>query len=186
MEYSAAGKSLLADAGYQQYEVSAYAQSKKHCQHNLNYWLFGDYLGIGAGAHSKLTFPAHAAITRIAKHKHPRRYMENSGSDHRIQERVDVDRSSTYLEFLMNALRLNDGFSRADFLQRTGESVAVIMSELREAEAMGLLANTPDTFKPTDKGLQYLNSLLSLFLDAGPENDAPQQKVIPITPAGPS
>ncbi|MEM7258464.1 MAG: radical SAM family heme chaperone HemW [Pseudomonadota bacterium] len=180
-----AGRAQLAESGYQQYEVSAYASAKRQCRHNLNYWLFGDYLGIGAGAHSKLTFPAHATITRIAKQKHPATYMQTAQGEERIQQRHDVDRSNAYLEFLMNALRLNDGFTRTEFQQRVGEPISAIAEELRHAEQLALVQRDSDIIRPTEKGLQYLNTLLEIFLhiEAAPELKA--GSVIPIVPAGP-
>lgn len=178
-----AGKTLLAEAGYQQYEVSAYASAGHQCKHNLNYWLFGDYLGIGAGAHSKLSFPAHGSIRRIAKHKHPTLFMEKAGSDDRIQQNQEVDRSNAYLEFLMNALRLNDGFTRSEFQQRVGEPISAIADELRRAEQLELLQRDAETIRPTDKGLQYLNSLLELFLNIEPSPELKKHAIIPIVPA---
>jgi len=178
-EIQKAGKAQLADAGFMQYEISAYARNNRQCRHNLNYWLFGDYLGIGAGAHSKLTFPAHAAITRIAKHKHPTTYIEHAGSEQRVQDRHDVDRANTPVEFLMNALRLNDGFTYGEFQQRTGESMSTILNELQEAEHTGLLHRNGDVVKPTEFGLRYLDSMLAGFLPTEPEA-MDQRKVIPI------
>lgn len=179
-EIQQTGKSLLADAGYEQYEISAYARTKKQCQHNLNYWLFGDYLGIGAGAHSKLTFPAHECITRIAKHKHPTAYIAGSGSEQRIQERHNVDHANTRVEFLMNALRLNNGFTHTDFLLRTGEPITVIIDEIQQAEEDDLLLRRGDHIKPTALGLRYLDSLLEKFLSPDPHDTVPNRKVIPI------
>jgi oxygen-independent coproporphyrinogen-3 oxidase len=175
------GKQALADAGFAQYEVSAYAKDRRQCRHNLNYWLFGDYLGIGAGAHSKLSFPAHNKITRVSKHKHPRAYMQSATSAARIQEQFDVSETDSRFEFLMNALRLNNGFTASEFLQRTGEPVSVVMDKLALAEQRGLIKRTIGEITPTELGLRYLDSLLDLFLE--PSN-SDTRKSIPITPAG--
>ena len=175
------GKQALTDAGFRQYEVSAYAKDRRQCRHNLNYWLFGDYLGIGAGAHSKLSFPAHNKITRISKHKHPKTYLQSAATAARIQEQINVSETDSRFEFLMNALRLNSGFTPSEFLQRTGEPVSVVMDKLALAEQRGLIKRTIDKITPTELGLRYLDSLLNLFLD--PSN-TDTRKTIPITPAG--
>ncbi len=174
------GKQLLSNAGFKQYEVSAYATARKQCRHNLNYWRFGDYLGIGAGAHSKLSFPANNRISRLSKHKHPKSYMDTAHEPARIQKRTDVSETDTRLEFLMNALRLNNGFSTAEFLQRTGEPVSVVANQLQKAEQQGLLSRDVERVTPTALGLRYLDSLLTLFLDT-PKTDS--RKTIPIQPA---
>jgi oxygen-independent coproporphyrinogen-3 oxidase len=175
------GQSLLARAGFEQYEVSAYARKNKQCKHNLNYWRFGDYLGIGAGAHSKLTFPAYARITRIAKHRHPATYMENVHGEGRIQQRNDIDRDETHFEFLMNALRLNRGFNWSEFQQCTGESVIAIIDKLRAAEDRGLIIMESEVVRPSEKGLQYLDTTLEHFMPQAQAGNKPQQRVIPIT-----
>ncbi len=175
------GKLALAEAGYQQYEVSAYAKDRKQCRHNLNYWLFGDYLGIGAGAHSKLSFPANNRISRVSKHKHPKTYMQSATGCARIQEQIDVNETDSRFEFLMNALRLNNGFTTSEFLQRTGEPVSVLAEKLQLAEQQGLVHRNIEKITPTERGLQYLDSLLGLFLDT---SSAATRKTIPIRPTG--
>ena len=107
------GLQLITAAGYRQYEVSAYAQANRQCKHNLNYWTFGDYVGIGAGAHSKLSFPANNHIVRHSKHKHPQLYLDSAKTPDRIQSTVNVSEADARLEFMMNALRLNQGFTPA-------------------------------------------------------------------------
>jgi len=119
-----------------QLEVSAYARNNKRCQHNLNYWLFGDYLGIGAGAHSKLSFPAHNTIIRHSKARHPSDYIK----------------ADAKLEFMMNALRLNDGFSVQEFEGRTGETIASVRKLLGQAESDGLITRDMQQIKTTDLG----------------------------------
>jgi putative oxygen-independent coproporphyrinogen III oxidase len=154
-------QSLLADAGYKQYEVSAYAREGKQCRHNLNYWQFGDYLGIGAGAHGKISMPDR--IVRTSKRRHPREYMEaagQSGCDNR-RELVPNDRS---LEFMMNALRLTEGFPLAMFQERTGLAISQIVPALEAAEANGLIERDAIHLRPTESGQRYLNDLLQMFL----------------------
>lgn len=168
------GHQLLADNGLQQYEVSAFSRPNMRCRHNLNYWLFGDYLGIGAGAHSKLTFPANASICRHSKHRHPDRYMDSSGSDDRIQARQTLSAQDSRLEFMMNALRLNDGFDNSLFASRTGEPLHVLNAALTEAEQLGLIERTHLQVRPTVDGLRHLNSLLALFM---PEQMHEEQRV---------
>jgi len=158
------GKTMLADAGYEQYEVSAYARNNKRCQHNLNYWLFGDYLGIGAGAHSKLSFPAHNTIIRHSKARHPSDYIKSATSSDRIRGETQVSEADAKLEFMMNALRLNDGFSVQEFEGRTGETIASVRKLLGQAESDGLITRDMQQIKTTDLGAQYLDTLLQLFM----------------------
>jgi len=158
------GHAQLARAGFAQYEVSAFARGDNQCQHNINYWLFGDYLGIGAGAHSKLTFPAHNAIHRLSKHRHPDLYMENATSDSRIQSRTVLGSDDSRLEFMMNALRLCDGFESDLFAARTGEPLHVVDSILSQAEALGLIHRSHLRIEPSEHGLRHLNALLELFM----------------------
>jgi len=166
----------LADAGYDHYEVSAYAKRGKRtpitshesritdsaCRHNLNYWTFGDYLGIGAGAHSKLSFPGR--ILRQVRVKHPERYMESAEGGDPIQEQHEVRPEEVPFEFMMNALRLNAGFAAALFEERAGLPLAAILRELDEAERRGLIERDPARIAPTLLGRRFLNDLLQLFL----------------------
>ena len=167
-----AGKTLIANAGLEQYEVSAYAKPRHRCQHNLNYWLFGDYLGIGAGAHSKLSFPAHNTIIRHSKARHPADYIKSSGSTDRIRGENSVSPVDARLEFMMNALRLNAGFSVQEFEGRTGESIASVRRILEKAEKDGLIERTLQQIKTTELGANYLDTVLQLFMDKdqGDEN----------------
>jgi len=167
-----AGKTLIANAGLEQYEVSAYAKPRHRCQHNLNYWLFGDYLGIGAGAHSKLSFPAHNTIIRHSKARHPADYIKSSGSTDRIRGENAVSPVDARLEFMMNALRLNAGFSVQEFEGRTGESIASVRRILEKAEKDGLIERTLQQIKTTELGANYLDTVLQLFMDKdqGDEN----------------
>ena len=158
-----AGQRLLADAGYMQYEVSAYARPGKRCRHNLNYWLFGDYLGIGAGAHGKLSFELPQRILRTVKPKQPREYLEQirrAGSG----ERSPIAAADLPFEFMLNALRLNEGFTVSDFRRRTGLEMASVERKLAEGEARGLLVRRVDGWHPSELGRRFLNDLQLGFL----------------------
>lgn len=169
-EIQAVGQHLLADAGYRQYEISAYAKPSRQCQHNLNYWTFGDYLGIGAGAHSKLSFPANNMIVRHSKQKHPQKYLQTASTRKRIQSSHNVSDSEARFEFMMNALRLNDGFSPRQFEQCTGETLHVISKTLMAVEQEGLLLREKNKIAATPLGLKFLDTLLERFMD-GDKND---------------
>ncbi len=152
----------LAHAGYSNYETSAFARAGKQCKHNLNYWYFGDYLGIGAGAHSKLTL--HDRILRQMRWKHPVAYLENARAGNPLQETQEVAVKDLPFEFLINALRLSDGFPPALFESRTAQSINLILPELRAAEAEGLLEVGVEKIRPTLRGRRFLNVLLERFL----------------------
>jgi len=152
----------LAQAGYAHYETSAFAQPGRECRHNLNYWLFGDYLGIGAGAHSKLSLPDR--IFRQVRHKHPREYMERALAGGPVQEEHDVSVTDLPFEFMMNALRLMHGFQAHLFEERTGLSRAAVLKQLDRAEALGLIERDHERVAPTLRGQRFLNELLQLFL----------------------
>jgi oxygen-independent coproporphyrinogen-3 oxidase len=152
----------LAEAGYSNYETSAFARAGKQCKHNLNYWYFGDYLGIGAGAHSKLTL--HDRVLRQMRWKHPAAYLENVLQGHPLQESQSVAVDDLPFEFLMNALRLADGFAPSLFESRTGQPIGLILPELRAAEAAGLLEVGIEKIRPTLRGRRFLNVLLERFL----------------------
>ena len=155
-------ESRLATAGYSNYETSAFALPGKQCKHNLNYWYFGDYLGIGAGAHSKLTL--HDRVLRQMRWKHPKAYLDNMRSGNAVQDETPVEAKSLPFEFMMNALRLADGFPPSLFEARTAQPLISIQSELRGAEADGLLVVGPEKIAPTAKGRRFLNVLLERFL----------------------
>jgi oxygen-independent coproporphyrinogen-3 oxidase len=152
----------LATAGYFNYETSAFALTGKQCRHNLNYWHFGDYLGIGAGAHSKLTL--HDRVLRQMRWKHPKAYLDNSRSGQTVQDETQVELASLPFEFMMNALRLADGFPPALFEARTAQPLSNILPKIRAAEAEGLLDVGPERIAPTLKGRRFLNVLLERFL----------------------
>ncbi|HSN18710.1 MAG TPA: radical SAM family heme chaperone HemW [Gammaproteobacteria bacterium] len=159
---------LLANKSYEQYEVSAYAQPGRRSRHNLNYWRFGDYLGIGAGAHGKLT-DTEGRVTRLWKLKHPEAYLESAGSPTSIGGLNEVQGPDLAFEFMLNRLRLVDAFSVADFEGATGLSVEHIGPGLKRALALGLLEPVTDGWQTTGRGQNYLNDLQSLFL---PSKDA--------------
>ncbi|MEW6131843.1 MAG: radical SAM family heme chaperone HemW [Pseudomonadota bacterium] len=152
----------LGDAGFDHYETSAFAKPRHHCRHNLNYWTFGDYLGIGAGAHSKLSF--HDRIVRQMRVKHPAQYMQGVERGGHIAETRMLAPGELPFEFMMNALRLNEGFPSSLFARHTGLPLTACLSGLQEAEEKGLVEHDPDTLRPTDKGRRFLNELLMLFL----------------------
>ena len=153
----------LSAAGYLNYETSAFARPGKQCLHNLNYWHFGDYLGIGAGAHSKLTL--HDRVLRQMRWKHPKAYLENTLAGRPVQDENRVAAAGLPFEFLMNALRLSDGFAPALFEWRTARPLTVILPQLQAAAAEGLLSLGPERIAPTARGRRFLNVLLERFLD---------------------
>jgi oxygen-independent coproporphyrinogen-3 oxidase len=153
----------LAKAGFEHYEVSAFARHGMRCNHNLNYWSFGDYLGIGAGAHAKLTDPTHRLIKRIVKQKHPRQYLVCIESSDFVMSEVLVSREEIPLEFMLNALRLKDGFSVQQYEATTSMPIDAIEDCLHQAEQRGLLARTSSTIRPTALGQRFLNELLLIF-----------------------
>ena len=159
----AAEESLRA-AGYEHYETSAFARPGRRCRHNLNYWQFGDYLGIGAGAHGKLSFPDR--VTRHARAKQPNEYMK---PDTRVEESV-IPAADLPFEFMLNALRLVDGFDVALFSERTGLSISRVDTQLAEMERKGLLERDWKRIRPTERGRRFLNDLLEAFL---PDRRAP-------------
>ncbi len=152
----------LSAAGFANYETSAFALPGRQCKHNLNYWYFGDYLGIGAGAHSKLTL--HDRVLRQMRHKHPKAYLENIRRGNAVQEHNEVEAASLPFEFMMNALRLAGGFHPSLFEARTARSLHAILPQLNAAKAEGLLEVGPEKIAPTLKGRRFLNVLLERFL----------------------
>jgi len=151
-----------AAAGYRHYEVSAYAQAKRQARHNLNYWQFGDYLGIGAGAHSKLSFP-HRVI-RQARYKQPSTYIERTQQGNAVQEEREIARTEMGFEFMLNAMRLVEGVEVNLFAERTGMPLNAVEQGLNEAERKGLLYRDHKIIKPTELGRRFLNDLQQLFL----------------------
>lgn len=157
-------QSLLAQNGYCQYEVSAYAREGKRCRHNLNYWQFGDYLGIGAGAHAKVSDPQ--GTTRLAKLKKPNAYVAKAGTRAGVASEQRLSPHDAAIEFMMNALRLTEGFPTRLFQERTGLPLSAVIPALHSAVAKGLLNWNVRTIRPTELGMRLLNDLLCLFLPA--------------------
>ena len=153
---------MTAQAGMQRYEVSAYAKPGHRCFHNLNYWQFGDYLGIGAGAHSKLSF-AHR-IVRQVRWREPRLYIDNALAGEAVSQEAEVSRADLPFEYMLNALRLRDGFKLQDFAEKTGLPVSALQTGLDEAERKGLIERDLTSLRPTERGFDFLNDLQSLFL----------------------
>jgi oxygen-independent coproporphyrinogen-3 oxidase len=159
----ARGRSLLEQHGYRRYEVSAYARPGFRCVHNLNYWQFGDYIGIGAGAHGKVSDTASNVIERRSKQRNPRTYMAQAGTLAAVTvERIEAPQE-VVVEFMMNALRLPEGTSVVRFEERTGQPRATIERPLREAASRGWMSIDSDALRPTPAGMQMLNALLALF-----------------------
>jgi putative oxygen-independent coproporphyrinogen III oxidase len=175
-----AGQKLLAEAGYVQYEVSAYAREGARCRHNLNYWLFGDYLGIGAGAHGKISFALPQRILRTVKPKQPREYHEQvlraaaeagvtadaagAPAQAAIGESSYIVPKDLPFEFMLNALRLNEGFTVRDYRRQTGLGMESVLANLAQGEQRGLLAHQVDVWRPTELGRRFLNDLQGGFL----------------------
>ncbi|HJT99403.1 MAG TPA: radical SAM family heme chaperone HemW [Rhodanobacteraceae bacterium] len=153
----------LDDAGYAQYEVSAYARDDRRCAHNLNYWTFGDYLGIGAGAHGKIT-GADGRVVRSTKVKLPRSYLDRAARREALGTFDKVAKEQLPFEFMLNALRLNEGVSIDAFERGTGLSREDIRQPLAEAHERGWLEEDPGALRPTDSGRRFLNDLIALFL----------------------
>lgn len=153
---------ILSQHGYVHYETSAFAKPKSQCQHNLNYWQFGDYLGIGAGAHSKLTF--HDKMIRESRYKNPKQYMEHIKTQNMIESETIIHENDLVFEFMMNHLRLIDGFSIQSFEAKTGLNFSSINKELKTAIDKKLITMDHEMIKPTLLGQRFLNDLLSIFL----------------------
>ena len=161
------GQHALAEHGYAQYEVSAYARAGKQCAHNLNYWTFGDYLGIGAGAHAKISDAQTQSIQRLWKVKNPRDYLAAVPGSTHIGGVSTLTLADVGFEFMMNALRLNDGFETRLFTERTGLPLSVVEAQLMHAQRKGWIETTHTHIRATQQGLRYLNDVLEGFLPAG-------------------
>jgi putative oxygen-independent coproporphyrinogen III oxidase len=169
----------LAAGGFSQYEVSAYAQPGRQCRHNLNYWRFGDYLGVGAGAHGKLTFPERGAIARTVQPREPRRYLAAAPDE---LTRRTVPKAELPFEFMLNALRLTAGFALREFRERTGLEQRAIDAPLSALLDRGLLVRTTEGFRASELGLRFLNDLLVEFMPESPEMSG--AFALSIAPAG--
>ncbi|AKJ31045.1 radical SAM family heme chaperone HemW [Caldimonas brevitalea] len=153
---------LTGEAGMSRYEVSAYAKPGHACEHNLNYWRFGDYLGIGAGAHSKLSFP-HRVIRQV-RFREPARYMDAALAGSAVAQDDEVPRRELPFEFMLNALRLREGFELPRFTERTGLPLSAIQGGLDEAERRGLIEREGNSVRPSERGFDFLSDLQALFL----------------------
>jgi oxygen-independent coproporphyrinogen-3 oxidase len=153
---------MTAGAGMDRYEVSAYAKAGHRCWHNLNYWQFGDYLGIGAGAHSKISFPHR--VVRQVRYRDPRLYMDHALAGQPLAQDDEVARADLPFEFMLNALRLREGFALAQFTERTGLALSAIEQPLQEAERRGLIERDLARVRPTERGFDFLSDLQALFL----------------------
>jgi len=156
-------EALLTQHGYEHYETSAFAKKGKQAQHNLNYWQFGDYLGIGAGAHSKLSY--HDKVTRETRPKHPKAYIEQTTQGQPVEREWNISQSELGFEFMMNALRLTNGVPLSLFQQRTGLNLQTLHSAIKKAQSKGLLFVQDNNIQPTPLGQLFLNDLLEIFLD---------------------
>ena len=158
---------LLRQQGFEQYEISAWARPGRRCAHNLNYWRYGDYLGIGAGAHGKITLPAEQRIRRYSKHRHPKTYLQATINGIWCAEATQVKKRDRAFEFFLNQLRLRDGVRLGDFTPRTGLDLESVKSPLAEAQKRGLLQQYGQALQPTELGWRFVNETQALFL---PEN----------------
>ena len=174
-EMQTATEQILKEQDYHHYETSAFSKRGQASLHNKNYWLFGDYLGIGTGAHSKISFEH--KIIRQMRFKQPKEYLEKTtvagvGSETTVQSQHELSRTDRSFEFMMNALRLTDGFESAVFHERTGLPITVILSQLEEAEQRGFFERDHLHIKPTLMGKRFLNDLLQIFLpETGSSNN---------------
>ena len=159
-------QTMLAAAGYAQYEVSAYARPGRQCQHNLNYWHFGDYLGIGAGAHGKITLPAEQAIRRRWKTKHPTAYLQSAGQPGSLGGDDNIESPRLGFEYMINALRLNAGFDIGEFEARTGLPWTSLHGPIERAMQRQWLQQDGRRVACTELGGRFLNNVLDLFLPA--------------------
>jgi putative oxygen-independent coproporphyrinogen III oxidase len=158
------GTDLLGSADYGQYEVSAFARTDKQSRHNLNYWQYGDFLAIGAGAHGKITLAAENSIMRYAKHRHPKRYLQGLEDGDWVAERRELKKDERIFEFFLNQLRLKQGVKKSDFSARTGLPWQMVESRVQEAINRDLLKDEQNWLRPTKLGWRFVNDIQQLFL----------------------
>ena len=175
----------LSEAGFERYEISAFAKTDKannnRCAHNMNYWQFGDYLGIGCGAHGKISSAASGSIVRRWKHKHPKTYLQAKNASERLGEQTDIAIEDTALEFMMNALRLREGFSIPLFELHTGVSLNTWQDAIQRAIDLQLLEQAGMNLRATHKGFDWINDILELFLPTATQSENRKSyKVIPL------
>jgi putative oxygen-independent coproporphyrinogen III oxidase len=171
-------REMLAEAGYVHYETSAYARPSCESRHNLNYWRFGDYLGIGAGAHSKLTFPDR--VIRQVRFRQPKQYLEKIAAGAPLMDNAEISRDEIGFEFMLNALRLTDGVPASLFAERTGFPLAIVGRGLEAAATRGLIDADPAVIRPTALGRRFLNELQALFLPERRRQVSPLQRLEPV------
>ncbi len=157
------GLQRLQQHGFKQYEISAFAQPDAQCQHNLNYWRFGDYIGLGAGAHAKISNMAAGTITRTARHRDPKRYLETAGTAAVISSESPLGREELPLEFMMNHLRLFEAINPGRFEERTGTPWSTVEQSVKEGIQLKLMVQQDGKFRTTERGKRYLNELLNCF-----------------------
>jgi putative oxygen-independent coproporphyrinogen III oxidase len=171
-------RATLAAAGYVHYETSAYAQAGHECRHNLNYWRFGDYLGIGAGAHSKLSSPDR--IVRQVRYRQPKQYLDKVAEGAPLMDNAEVSRDDIGFEFMLNAMRLTEGVPATLFAERTGFPLAIVVRGLETAAARGLIETDPSLIRPTALGRRFLNELQTSFLPERRPAVAPLSRLDPV------
>ena len=171
-EQQSSGQALLASKGYRQYEVSAYCRQGRESQHNLNYWNFGDYLGIGAGAHGKITLAGENRVIRRIRQRQPRTYLEQAGHDSIISE-TELGAADLCFEFMLNVLRLKHGFDSNLFHENTGLALNQLLPGVETARSKGLLEFNGKKIKPTELGFSHLNDLQAIFLELGSAKKKP-------------
>jgi putative oxygen-independent coproporphyrinogen III oxidase len=176
-------EAALAAAGYEHYETSAFARPGARSRHNLNYWTFGDYLGIGAGAHSKLSFTDR--IVRLVRYRQPAQYMKRAVEGAAVEQEQPVTAAEAGFEFMMNALRLNEGFALSLFEERAGVPLTTVLRGLAEGERRGLIARDHQRVAPTPLGQRFLNDLLQVFLEPGDAGVRPAAPAFSGFAAGP-
>jgi oxygen-independent coproporphyrinogen-3 oxidase len=154
----------LQAAGFEQYEISAWAKKDHRCRHNLNYWTYGDFLGIGAGAHSKITLPADSSIRRRVRQRHPKAYLQaDKAADFLVEDRF-LDPEECIFEFFLNQLRLHDGVDKGQFTNRTGLPWSAVSSRVEAAINRGLLTDSGGLLTPTELGWRFSNDTQAMFL----------------------
>ncbi len=161
------GRDVLEAAGFRQYEVSAYARPDRQCRHNLNYWRFGDYLGIGAGAHAKLTLPARQSVRRTHKQRHPSAYLDAAGTAGVLTGERVLSPADAAFDYMLNRLRLREGFTPADFEQATGLPFAAVGRTLNGAIEDGLLVQQGGAIRHTERGWLFIDAIVFRFLPDG-------------------
>ena len=159
-----AGSEALRSAGYARYEISAYARPGSECAHNLNYWTYGDFLAIGAGAHGKITMAAEDRVLRYAKHRHPRQYLRGLQTADWVAERRTLTGQDLVFEYFLNRLRLRNGFREEDFSEHTGLAWSIVEARVGEAIERGLLARVDGRIRTTALGWNFINDIQQMFL----------------------